>query len=137
MRQEMVLLYEINGKERENKLKSILIRLGIRIKTVKREEYLEKLGYLAKIKGIEATRERYEGEPLGDEMMVLVGFTYSRLNLLLFEIKKARLEKVNLKAVVTDSNKEWNSLQLFKEIKEEHEAMAEMGEQKNTGKEGK
>lgn len=124
--QELVLLYEIGDKERERKLKLILIKLGIRIKLVKKEEYLEPLSYLAKLKGSELRKEEYEGEPLGDEMMVLIGFSGGRIDALLSEIRKARLNRVDLKAVLTDYNKEWNSLELYKELKEEHEAMAKM-----------
>lgn len=124
--QELVLLYEINGKDREKKLKLILVKLGIRIKLVKKEEYLETVGYLAKIKGSELKGQIYEGELLGDEMMVLVGFSSGRIDTLLSEIRKAKLDRINLKAVLTDYNKGWSSIELYKELKEEHEAMAKM-----------
>lgn len=130
--QELVLLYEINGKDREKKLKLILVKLGIRIKLVQKEEYLESLAYLAKIKESEAGGEVYEGEPLGDEMMVLVGFSSGRIDALLSEIRKAKLDKINLKAVLTDYNKGWNSIQLCEELKKEHEAMAQMRAQQST-----
>lgn len=128
---ELVLLYEINGKERERKLKLILVKLGIRIKLVQREEYLEPLSYLAKLKDSESSKERYEGDPLGEEMMVLVGFSSGRIDSLLSEIRKAKLDRVDLKAVLTDYNKEWNSLELYKELKEEHEAMAKLRAEQN------
>lgn len=130
--QELVLLYEINGKDREKKLKLILVKLGIRIKIVQKEEYLEPLAYLAKIKESEAGGEVYEGEPLGDEMMVLVGFSSVRIDILLSEIRKAKLDRINLKAVLTDYNKGWNSIQLCEELKKEHEAMAQMRAQQST-----
>lgn len=129
--QELVLLYEINGKDREKKLKLILVKLGIRIKLVQKEEYLETLVYLAKIKGSESVKEKYDGELLGDEMMVLVGFSSGRIDALLSEIRKAKLDRINLKAVLTDYNKGWNSIQLYKELREEHEAMAQMRAQQN------
>lgn len=129
--QELVLLYEINGKDREKKLKLILVKLGIRIKLVQKEEYLEMLAYLAKIKGSESVKEKYDGELLGDEMMVLVGFSSGRIDVLLSEIRKAKLDRINLKAVLTDYNKGWNSIQLYKELREEHEAMAQMRAQQN------
>lgn len=129
--QELVLLYEINGKDREKKLKLILVKLGIRIKLVQKEEYLEMLAYLAKIKESESVKEKYDGELLGDEMMVLVGFSSGRIDVLLSEIRKAKLDRINLKAVLTDYNKGWNSIQLYKELREEHEAMAQMRAQQN------
>ena len=130
--QELVLLYEINGKDRERKLKLILVKLGIRIKLVQKEEYLEPLAYLAKLKESESGGEVYEGKLLGDEMMVLVGFSSGRIDALLSEIRKAKLDRINLKAVLTDYNKEWNSIQLCDELKKEHEAMAQMRAQQNT-----
>lgn len=128
---ELVLLYEIDGREREKKLKLILVKLGIRIKLVQKEEYLEPLSYLAKLKESESRKEKYEGEPLGEEMMVLVGFSSGRIDAFLSEIRKARLDRVDLKAVLTDYNKEWNSLELYKELKEEHEAMAKIKAEQN------
>lgn len=130
--QELVLLYEINGKDRERKLKLILVKLGIRMKLVKKEEYLEPLAYLAKLKESEAGGEVYEGELLGDEMMVLVGFSSGRIDTLLSEIRKAKLDRINLKAVLTDYNKGWNSIQLCDELKKEHEAMEQMRAKQNT-----
>ncbi len=129
--QELVLLYEINGKDREKKLKLILVKLGIRIKLVQKEEYLESLAYLAKIRGSESRGEKYDGDPLGDEMMVLVGFNSGKIDILLSEIRKANLDRINLKAVLTDYNKGWNSIQLCEELKEEHAAMAQMRAQQN------
>lgn len=129
--QELVLLYEINGRERERKLKLILVKLGMRIKLVQKEEYLEPLSYLAKIKGSESNGKKYEGELLGDEMMVLIGFSSGRIDALLSEIRKARLDRVDLKAVLTDYNKAWNSLELHEELKGEHEAMAKTRAQQN------
>ena len=56
--------------------------------------------------------------------MVLKGFTDGQLNDMLRAFRRERLEKVNLKAVLTDTNREWNSLELYEELKREHEKMS-------------
>lgn len=120
---QLVLLYEIEGKQREQTLKLICVKLGIRIKVVPKEDYLETIGYIAKIKGCTSVETVYEGEKLGEEMMVLVGFSSAKIDELLLEIRKAQIGKIQLKAVLTEYNKDWNSIQLHEELKKEHEAM--------------
>lgn len=58
-----------------------------------------------------------------DEMMVMKGFSNSRLDQFLKGMRKAGIERVDYKAVLTPTNCRWNSWQLYQEIRKEHEAM--------------
>ena len=42
-----VLLYNLDSSERARKIKFILIRMGVRIKNIKKEDYLKPIGALA------------------------------------------------------------------------------------------
>ena len=53
MPQETVLLYNFSGTEAGQKLKSILLKMRVRIRLVEPESYLEPVGFLAGIKGID------------------------------------------------------------------------------------
>jgi len=119
---EMILLYEIEG-EKARKLKTIFVQNGIKIKTVAKNEYLKPIGVLTGVLDEAETSEEYEGELLGEEMLVMKGIIGKRLDLLLLSMRKAKAA-VSLKAVVTETNMHWNAVQLFQEIKEEHEAMS-------------
>ena len=75
---ETVLLYQIKGTKTAALLKPVLLKLGIRVRIVEPEQYLQSIGFLAGNKAF---------------------------------------------AIVTTQNQAWNSLQLYRELKEEHEKM--------------
>ena len=56
------------------------------------------------------------------EMMVLYGFSGNRLDELLYALRKNQA-RVDLKAVVTESNKTWTSRALYQELLKEHTMM--------------
>ena len=87
------------------------------------EQYLEPIGYLAGLPEIQSCQEIYQDQGFEDEMLVFKGFDSNTLNLFLKEFSKNKIERVALKAVLTPDNIKWNSLQLYEEIKKEHEAL--------------
>ncbi len=125
--QEVVLLYNIEDKEKERKLKFVFIRMGMKIKTIAKEDYMHPIGYLLNLDGFEPGTP-YKGEDFKDEMMVMYGLSGGRLNMLLAEMRKAKISKINLKAMVTEHNRSWTSLALHEELLREHAAMTN-GEQ--------
>lgn len=121
---ETVLLFNMNNTEKGKKVKFILVRMGVRIKNITPEMLNQQVGYLSGMKGFEAADGLYDGETFLDEMLVMKGFTSKRVDELLMQFKKAEIEKIQLKAVVTDSNKSWTVLELYKELKKENEEMS-------------
>ena len=75
--------------------------------------------------GAEPTEERFEGEGFTDEMLVLNHFTDSQMNYMLAYLKKEKI-RIPLKAALTPTNQYWNSLELYEEIKKEHEQMSRL-----------
>lgn len=126
---EMVLYYNPETSARVMKLKSVLVRMGVRIRNVTPEQVLEKVGALAGISGYERgeqnAAELQEGAlpVIPEEMLVMHGFTSRRIDELLLGLRKAGVSKVDLKAIVTPSNAEWTFYHLYEEIREEHERM--------------
>lgn len=117
-----VLLYNLAGTQRGRKLKFILVQLGARIKNVEKEEYLKPIGELLKTVPV-SEPPVYEGEGFSEEMLVMDGFTERQIDELSMRMRKCKLERIDLKAVVTETNQNWNSIELYKEIKKEHEQM--------------
>lgn len=120
-----VLLYNFTDKERTDKVKFIFVLMGIKIKTVEKTDYLQKIGALAGIEGIERTEEIYEGEGFEDEMLVINHLTDSQMNKMLAYLKKEGLN-IPLKAALTPTNINWNTLELHEELVREHEEMQKM-----------
>lgn len=118
---ETVLLYHVEG-DRGRKLRGLLIQNGMKIRSIRPEQYLEPIGYLSGVKGAEPSGQIYDGEDFSEEMMVLKGIYGGRLDMLLSLMRREGIS-IELKAVVTEQNIGWNSIQLYEEIKEEHETM--------------
>lgn len=124
-------------------MKSVLVRMGVRIKNIGPEQVLEKVGYLAGMEGYEvaeggageegAAAENAKAEGAGpvpgelpvipEEVMVLKQFSSQRLDMLLSGLRRAGVPRIALKAVLTEHNSDWTFYHLYQELKEEHETM--------------
>ena len=149
---ETVLYYNPEASSKVVKLKGVLVRMGIRIRNVTPEQFDETVGALAGISGFEKENQNKEQlvrnlqeqsqEPsqdqkqdqnrkqhpmIQDEVLVMHGFTSRRIDELLAAFRKAGVAKVELKAIVTETNAHWTFYHLYEEIKEEHERMRKGG----------
>lgn len=119
-------------------MKSVLVRMGVRIKNIGPEQVLEKVGYLAGMDGYEAAGSSAGAEGTGaegtgagpgelpvipEEVMVLNQFSGQRLDMLLSGLRRAGVPRIALKAVLTEHNSDWTFYHLYQELKEEHETM--------------
>ncbi len=118
---ETVLYYTPEKTDKVRILKSVLVRLGIRIKNIGPEQVQEQVGYLAGLPGF-AERAAGQTAVIPEEMLVLHNFSGRRLDQLLAELRRAKAS-VALKAVLTETNCEWTFYELYQEIKKEHEMM--------------
>lgn len=134
---------EKENREKENKdrekavrlMKSVLVRMGVRIKNIGPDQVLEKVGYLAGIEGYgPRALEEQEGDwgqaglpVLSRDVLVMKNFTSSRIDVLLAGLRKAGVPKIKLKAVVTPQNADWSFYALYQELVKEHEQMAGKG----------
>ena len=119
-----VLCYNLKGTEKGKKIGMIFGFLGYKVRHVETEEYGLPIGALAGIREKEDLEDtdtecEYKGEGFSEEMMVISAATEEMLDKALFLMKKEKVQ-VDLKAVVTPTNQEWDSLSLYEEIKKEH-----------------
>lgn len=137
-----VLLYNFTDKKRRNKVNAFCAMHGIRMKAVEKEQYGKPMIMLAD-KEAEALfgkeeeifaavgKDTPDREPereaekeqadFDDEMLVMcqVG---GKMNALLSYLRKEKVI-VPLKAVLTPTNQFWSSVELYQEIRKEHEQM--------------
>lgn len=125
-----ILLYNIEGKPYEKTLKLLLLRLGFRSKTILPDMYKQQLGYLIGLKDFTATPDTpIDSEIFTDEMLIFHGINNTHLDLLLKELKKAKLY-IPLKAIVTPHNILWDSIYIHKELCDERAKFQELKEKK-------
>lgn len=118
-----VLLYNFQDKLYREQVKKILLVQRLSIKEVPKEEYLNPIGCYAGDEEVKVSEKRYEGMELDGEMMVFAGLSGEQIDKVLAGFRKNKVPRVNCKAVLTPTNRFWNALQLFEELKREHEAM--------------
>ncbi len=139
---ETVLYFSPEKNDKVRRVKSVLVRLGIRIKNITAEQFDEQVGTLSglvvfpgkwetdeKVGGKERTEahERKENQETDsadftEEILVLCNFTNTSLDRLFRELKKSDAA-VDLKAVLTKTNCAWTFRRLYEEVRKEHEAM--------------
>lgn len=142
---EVVLYYTPQQDADTVKLKGVLVRLGIRIKNVEPGQTGRTVGSLLGLAGaadVPGGQAQVSGDGgqaqapasdagttpvISEKMLVMHNFTGKRIDELLLAMRRAGVPKVELKAVVTESNASWSFYHLYEEIKEEHETMRDMG----------
>ena len=129
---ELVLYYSTGDprmKKQEMMMKSVLVRMGVKIRNVAPDQVMESLGYLAGVPGFEKREVLQQSEAeekipqITEQMLVMKDFTSRRIDTLLLNLRKAKVPKINLKAIVTEQNAGWSFYHLYEEIGEEHRRM--------------
>ena len=122
---ELVLYYGTNDpgmKKHEMMMKSVLVRMGVKIRNVKPEQVMETIGCLAGMPGFQ------ERKNVDEPLPVMKDFTGSRIDTLLYQLRKVGVPKIDLKAIVTEHNCGWSFYKLYEELKEEHRLMTEQAQ---------
>lgn len=114
-----VLLYNLDTpKGRQVKL--LCLTMKFRVRTVVPREYGQTLKALM---GREPAAEEYGGPGFPEEMLVMADFSNAQMNAFLQGFRRKKIPSVALKAMLTPTNSQWDSLQLHAELLQEHEAM--------------
>lgn len=117
-----VLLCYNHTPEYAAKVRLLAMRLRVRLRTVTPEEYAQPLGVLAGLDPAEAhpMPEASFTEPL----LIFVDLSSVALNQFLTGLRQAGLPSGILKAVLTETNRRWDSLYLYAQLSEERDALA-------------
>lgn len=122
-----VLLYNFT-EERLLGVKRALVPLKALAKEITREQFGTKLGCLVGEEGFEESADTH-AEPFGDELLVMYGFDSGDIDMLIRSLRKYGVGRVELKAVVTPTNINWNGSELYFAVKADHEKMKKLREQ--------
>lgn len=129
---ELVLYYGTDDpgiKKHEMMMKSVLVRMGVKIRNVRPDQVMETIGYLAGMPGFEGQKKTDEPLPaITEQMLVMKDFTGSRIDTLLYQLRRAGVPKIALKAIVTEHNCGWSFYKLYEELKEEHRLMTQQAQ---------
>lgn len=116
----IVLTYHI-APAKLAKIQVLCLRLGIRVCPVLPEDYGEPLAALAGL--TEKGQYPTPTDTFTDEMLVMAHFRPGMMDAFLNGFRQSRIPPVPLKAMLTETNAQWNSVELHRAIAEEHEMM--------------
>lgn len=115
-----VLLYNLEN-EKGRKIKTLCLTLKLRARSVGVEDFGQPLD---SVLGLEPALDTpSQSEMFSDEMMVMAGLSSHQMNSLLQGFRKKKIPPVELKAVLTATNGQWNGYKLREELYLEHQAM--------------
>ena len=113
---EKLLLIGMNDDE-YRKIAQVANRLKLTTDAVNTEYYDKTLGELAGGKYKE-TASQVSVDVSAESLIVICGLTNKRLDKLLFELRRVEVN-VDYKAILTQTNKNWNVSQLMQEMRRE------------------
>ncbi len=104
-----VLLYNLDT-EKGRKIKALCLTLKLRARAVGPEEFSQPLDAVLELAAQKQDAEEEAG--FSQEMLVMAGLTSHQMNQLLQGMRRKKIPPVELKAVLTASNRSWNAYQL-------------------------
>ena len=121
---EMVLFYAPDPADPAVlRAKGVFFRMKIRLRMLSPDQLHQTVGHLAGLEGCPA-REAPDPRPIVEHpVLVLCGFSASRLDALLKNLRQAQAV-FPYKAVLTASNRDWPLCDLYLELVEEHRQMS-------------
>lgn len=116
----ILLTWHIPAKKAA-KLRMLAMKSGVRVIPVETWQYLQPVGSFTGDCG--SMESFYDGAGFAAEMVLLAHFPESLMSRFLQAWRAAGIPPVACKAVLTETNRDWNSLELYEQLSAEHEAL--------------
>ena len=113
-----VLLYNID-ETKLNLIRNYFDENNIDFIIVERKDYLKPIVYLLQSDHFDDNYEDYLKEEFENDMALLYNFDNELLDSFLKYFKDNKIPGIRLKAVFTDTNANWNSIELYNELVKE------------------
>lgn len=113
---EKILLFNLTRKD-EELVRTLSDNMRIKVITVSADRYSSLLADIAEQKTVFGMAP-YTGDIPAESLLVFCDVTEKHLNRFLFSLKQ-KGAAISYKAVLTDTNKKWNPIQLFAEMAKE------------------
>ena len=136
MNKSTVLIFNFS-EEKLKMLKMVCMMMGIRFKIIPKENYLQPIGALFAIEGIEMNDKIYTGEEFSEEMMLLCNFNSEKLQKFLQGTQRLGVGKIDLKALLTEHNKTWSPIEIFAELNKERAEFKKLEAERKAAKNNK
>ena len=120
---EQVLLFAIDDKGIRNDIRNMLAALKIQLKYVEKPQYNRTLASLAGLQPMKELPLPYDGPEFDMPLLIFSGIEDRKISLVIDALKKYERCSFPLKAVMTETSKNWAAAYAYIHIKAEHEAL--------------
>lgn len=122
MKTKQKIIFLNVSESKINKMRPVLGLMGIAAEIIDSGHLGDNVGYIAYPERYENTAAETVSEDFGEEFMLLCGFDQKSLDAVLNFMRKNKMN-VSLKAMLTDTNKNWTLGRLIKEISAERQML--------------
>lgn len=122
MKAKQKIIFLNVSESKINKMRPVLGLMGIATEIIDSGRLGDNVGYIAYPEQYENAAAETVSEDFGEEFMLLCGFDQKSLDAVLNFMRKNKMN-VSLKAMLTDTNKNWTLGRLIKEISAERQML--------------
>ena len=123
-----LLLFNISDPDKRTAIRLLSLRLRLQTRDVLPEEQSRTIRELL-TSAPETAKTQKPANVFRDEMLLMSGLSPLQFHTLLDTLREQG-QRIALKAVVTEHNREWTALQLHRELRAEEEAMRKRKQKK-------
>lgn len=120
---ETVLMFAIPDKGVRNDVRNLFASLKVQVKYIERPQYNRTLASLAGLQPMKDLPLPYDGPEFGEPLLIFAGFEDKKLGLIIDALKSYDKCKFPLKAVMTETSRNWAAAYAYIHIKAEHESL--------------
>lgn len=118
---ETIYLYRVDDPETIKTIQFMAVRLKVRVKRITAEMAGQKVGYITGLEGYNADPSPDQYEVPQEQVMLMQNFTSQQIDHLLAFFRTAGIPRIELKAMLTEHNKDWYFYELYQELQRERE----------------
>ncbi len=120
---ETLLLFAVPDKSIRNDIRNLLTPMKIQIKYVEKPMYNRTLASLAGLQPMKELPLPYDGPDFDSPLLIFAGVPDQKLGLIIDALKAYDRCEFPLKAVMTDTSRDWAAAYAYIHIRAEHEAL--------------
>ncbi len=120
---ETLLLFALPDKSIRNDIRNLLTPMKVQIIYVEKPKYNRTLASLAGLHPMKELPLPYDGPEFDTPLMIFAGIPDAKLGLIIDALKSYEKCSFPLKAVMTETSRNWAAAYAYLHIKAEHEAL--------------
>ena len=120
---ETLLLFAVPDRSIRNDLRNLLAPMKVQVNYIERPKYNRTLASLAGLQPMKELPLPYDGPEFEEPLLIFAGIEDRKLSMIIDGLKAYEKCEFPLKAVMTETSKNWAAAYAYIHIKAEHESL--------------